>query len=89
MAEVRLRVHGEGRYQATAADREEHGGREFTGASDCGEVADHQPLHRQEKVFERHGIDISHKTVGGWMAQCAEPPDPLYELMKKEVLSSR
>ena len=35
--------------------------------------ADHQPLHRQEKMFERHGIDISRKTMGG-MAQCAELP---------------
>jgi transposase len=34
--------------------------------------ADHQPLHRQEKMFERHGIEISRKTMGGWMAQCAE-----------------
>jgi len=51
--------------------------------------ADHQPLHRQEKNFERHGIDISRKTMGGWMAQCAELLDPLYQLMKKEVLSSK
>jgi len=51
--------------------------------------ADHQPLHRQEKMFERHGIDISRKTMGGGMAQCAELLDPLYQLMKKELLSSR
>src|SRR3954447_8973065 len=51
--------------------------------------ADHQPLHRQEKIFERHGIDISRKTMGGWMAQCAELLDPLYQLMKKELLSSK
>jgi transposase len=51
--------------------------------------ADHQPLHRQEKMFERHGIDISRKTMGGWMAQCAELLDPLYQLMKKELLSSK
>ena len=51
--------------------------------------ADHQPLHQQEKMFERHGIDISRKTLGGWMAQCAELLDPLYQLMKKEVLSSK
>ena len=31
--------------------------------------ADHQPLHRQEKMFERHGVEISRKTMGGWMAQ--------------------
>ena len=51
--------------------------------------ADHQPLHRQEKMFERHGITISRKTMGGWMAQCAELLDPLYQLMKKELLSSK
>jgi hypothetical protein len=51
--------------------------------------ADHQPLHRQEKMFERHGIDISRKTMGGWMAQSAELLDPLYQLMKKELLNSK
>ena len=51
--------------------------------------ADHQPLHRQEKMFERHGIDISRKTMGGWMAQCAELLDPLYQVMKKELLRSK
>src|SRR5215472_13413007 len=51
--------------------------------------ADHQPLHRQEKMFERHGIEISRKTMGGWMAQCAKLLDPLYQLMKKELLSSK
>ena len=51
--------------------------------------ADHQPLHRQEKMFERHGIEISRKTMGGWMAQCADLLDPLYELMKKELLGSK
>jgi transposase len=51
--------------------------------------ADHQPLHRQQKMFERHGIDISRKTMGGWVAQCAQLLDPLYQLMKKELLSSK
>jgi hypothetical protein len=65
-----------------------------TGASLLAQVivakwADHQPLHRQEKMFERHGIEISRKTMGGWMAQCAELLDPLYQLMKKELLSSK
>lgn len=51
--------------------------------------ADHQPLHRQEKMFERHGIEISRKTMGGWMAQCAALLDPLYLVMKKELLGSK
>src|ERR1700680_4367220 len=33
--------------------------------------ADHLPLHRQEKMFARHGVDISRKSMCGWMAQCA------------------
>ena len=41
-------------------------------------TADHLPLHRQEKIFERHGVDISRKTMGGWLAQCADLLQPLY-----------
>ncbi len=51
--------------------------------------ADHQPLHRQEKMFERHGVEISRKTMGGWMAQCAELLGPLYHSMKKELFESK
>jgi transposase len=51
--------------------------------------ADHQPLHRQEKMFARHGIDISRKTMGGWLAQSAELLAPLYQFMKKELLESK
>jgi transposase len=51
--------------------------------------ADHQPLHRQEKMFERHGVEISRKTMGGWLAQCAELLDPLYRWMRKELLGSK
>ena len=34
--------------------------------------ADHLPLNRQETIFQRHGVDISRKTMGGWLAQCAD-----------------
>lgn len=51
--------------------------------------ADHQPLHRQEKMFARHGVTISRKTMGGWMAQCAKLLDPLYRAMKKELFGSK
>jgi transposase len=51
--------------------------------------ADHQPLHRQEKMFARHGVTISRKTMGGWMAQCAKLLDPLYREMKKELFGSK
>jgi len=48
-------------------------------------TADHLPLHRQEKIFERHGVDISRKTMGGWLAQCAELLQPLYRSVLREV----
>ena len=51
--------------------------------------ADHQPLHRQEKMFERHGVQISRKTMGGWMAQCAELLGPLYQASKKDLFGSK
>jgi transposase len=51
--------------------------------------ADHQPLHRQEKIWERYGVEISRKTMGGWLAQCAQLLDPLYQSLKKELLASK
>ena len=51
--------------------------------------ADHQPLHRQEKMFERHGIRISRKTMGGWLAAVAELADPLYRTAKKILFESK
>nr|MBA3915736.1 IS66 family transposase [Terriglobales bacterium] len=51
--------------------------------------ADHQPLHRQEKIWERHGVEISRKTMGGWLARCAALLDPLYQSMKKDLLGSK
>jgi transposase len=41
-------------------------------------MADHLPLHRQERMFERHGVEISRKTMCGWMAQSAGLLMPLY-----------
>lgn len=51
--------------------------------------ADHQPLHRQEKMFERQGVRISRKTMGGWLAQVGELLDPLYESAKKVLFGSK
>ena len=50
---------------------------------------DHLPLHRQEWIFQRHGVELSRKTMCGWMAQCAELVSPLFDLMKQRVLSSK
>lgn len=52
-------------------------------------TVDHLPLNRQEKIFERHGADISRKTMGGWMAQSAELLHPLYVSMKEVLFQSK
>jgi transposase len=52
-------------------------------------VADHLPLYRQEKIFERHGVDISRKTMGGWLAQCADLLNPLYASAKQVLFQSK
>lgn len=52
-------------------------------------VADHLPVHRQAKIFERFGLDIPDQTMGGWMRQSAELLEPLYGRLKDFVLSSK
>jgi transposase len=51
--------------------------------------SDHLPLHRLERILERHGIDIARSTMCDWMRDCAELVKPLYNLMVKEVLESK
>ena len=52
-------------------------------------TADHLPLHRQEKIFARHGVKISRKTMCGWLAQCADVLQPLYRSMKETLFQSK
>ncbi|HVT30076.1 MAG TPA: transposase [Lacipirellulaceae bacterium] len=35
------------------------------------------------------GVEISRKTMGDWLAQCAKLLDPLYQLMKKKPFGSK
>jgi transposase len=52
-------------------------------------TVDHLPLHRQEKIFERHGVEISRKTMGGWMGQCGDLLKPLYASAKEFLFESK
>jgi transposase len=52
-------------------------------------LADHLPLHRQEKIFERHGAAISRKSMCGWMAQSASLMIPLYAAEKRFLFESK
>ena len=49
---------------------------------------DHLPLYRQEKIFQRMGVDIPRNTLCTWVLRCAELLTPFYELMKADLLSS-
>jgi transposase len=52
-------------------------------------TADHLPLHRQEKIFQRFGVDISRKTMCGWLAQCADLLQPLFGKAKEVLFESK
>lgn len=52
-------------------------------------TVDHLPLNRQEQIFKRHQVDISRKTMCGWMAQCAELLQPLYASLKDVLFQSK
>lgn len=51
--------------------------------------ADHLPLHRQEGIFARHGIEIPRSTQCDWMRSSADLLEPLYDMMKTRVLRSK
>ena len=51
--------------------------------------ADHLPLHRQAKMFARHGVELPDQTLCGWTAQCAQLLEPLYQRLKRHVLASQ
>ena len=50
--------------------------------------ADHLPLHRQEGIFGRHGIDIRRSTMCDWVGQSAELLSPIVKEMKRRILVS-
>jgi transposase len=50
---------------------------------------DHLPLHRQERIIARHGVELSRKTLCGWVLQAAEVLRPVAEAMCARVLQSR
>ncbi len=50
---------------------------------------DHLPLHRLERIFARHGLELPRSTICDWMARLAALVRPVYERLKTEVLDSR
>jgi len=50
---------------------------------------DHVPLHRQEEIYKRQGVELSRQTMCDWMRQSADLANPLFDLMKQRVLRSK
>ncbi len=48
---------------------------------------DHLPLYRQEQIFKRHGISLPRRLMCGWVEGAVELLMPIYEALKKELLS--
>lgn len=49
---------------------------------------DHLPFYRQIEIFRRQGICLAPATVNGWFCSAVDLLEPLYEALKKEILSS-
>jgi len=48
---------------------------------------DHQPLYRQEGIFERAGLALPRSTLAQWVGACGVKVQPLIEAMKAQLLS--
>ena len=45
------------------------------------------PLHRQEAILKRSGIDLPRNTLARWMIQCGELTQPLIHLLEDTLLT--
>jgi transposase len=45
------------------------------------------PLYRQEKIFQRLGVDVSRATLASWMVKMGELVEPLAERIRAEIRS--
>ncbi len=50
--------------------------------------ADHLPLYRQERIYRRHGVELSRSTLCEWVREAAEILAPIHAKMKERVLES-
>ena len=46
--------------------------------------ADHLPLYRLEQIFERHGVQISRRTLAEWNGAVADLLEPIVRVMHRE-----
>ena len=41
------------------------------------------PLHRQEKIFNRHGVELTRQTLANWIIKCSQALDPVLDQMER------
>ena len=51
--------------------------------------ADHLPLYRLERIFNRQGVELSRATMAGWMRELADRFRVVAQAMMTEVLAGR
>src|SRR5882724_5951632 len=49
---------------------------------------DHTPLYRQSQIFARHGVDLSHSTLAGWVGGACWWLEALHKRLAKNVFAS-
>jgi transposase len=49
---------------------------------------DHLPFYRQVQIFKRQDLAIAESTLGGWFNASCRLLEPLYDTLKKKILSS-
>jgi transposase len=55
----------------------------------ASKYADHLPLHRLERIWRRHGVELSRQTMCDWMAHVARMLQPLVQGMATLVRQSK
>lgn len=50
--------------------------------------ADHQPLHRQQRIFARSGVDVPVSTMCGWVAAVADAVSPIVDHLRQRLLAA-
>ncbi len=50
--------------------------------------ADHVPLHRQQSIFARSGVELARSTLAQWVGSCGVQLQPLVDALKQELLQT-
>jgi hypothetical protein len=70
-----------------ACHREGTTGTKVIGALVISKYADHLPLYRLEQIFERHGVQITRRTLSEWNGAVADLLEPIVRAVHREQVS--